>query len=136
MLLVISTHSSANNLFCQHFSNRRDTINYKVYKIDSINNYYLIYANRGKELFKIIVKKERVKRGKKIMVNKFYPFHLQSILSVNGQSIIPANQIMELSGWRIDDSTTIRFEGDSIRDLYHADNIHGLYFTKKLNRSK
>jgi hypothetical protein len=57
------------------------------------------------------------------------------MLSVNGHSIIPANQIYEMSGWRIDESTTIDFEGDPIRDLYTADNIKGLCFIKKVNNT-
>jgi hypothetical protein len=131
VLLVFGIRCSANSPSYRRNSNWQDSINYKVYKIDSINNYHLIYANQGRKLFKIIVKKEQVKRGKKIIVNSSYPFHLQSILYANGNALIPGNQIMELSGWRIDDSTTIKFEGDSIRDLYNADNIRGLYFIKK-----
>lgn len=109
---------------------RQDSVNYKVYKIDSINNYYLIYAKKGHTLFKIISKKESSKKCNRIKVNKVYKFQLHSILTVNGRSVIPANQIMELSGWRIDQSTTIDFEGDSIRDLYNADNIKGICFIK------
>jgi len=66
-----------------------------------------------------------------VIVNRFYKFKLHSILSVNGQMVIPANEIMEISGWRIDELTTIDFEGDSIRDLYYADNIKGLCFINK-----
>jgi hypothetical protein len=37
----------------------------------------------------------------------------------------------QLSGWRIDNNTTVNFEGDSIRDLYNGNNIKGIYFIKK-----
>jgi hypothetical protein len=113
---------------------KQDSMRYKVYKIDSVNNYYILYARYSHSVFKIISKKETGGACKGIVVNGSYKFHLTSILSVNGVSIVPSNQIYELSGWKIDNATTISFEGDSIRDLFYADNIKGLCFTK--NKSK
>lgn len=118
---------------------KQDSIKYKVYKIDSINNYYLIYVKQGRNIFKIVSKKEKIEKCNLIAVDNEYKIHLHSMLSVNGHSIIPPNAINEISGWRVDDSTTINFEGDSIRDLYYADNIKGLCLikTKMLkNKSK
>jgi hypothetical protein len=112
-------------------SEKQDSSRYRVYKIDSINDYYLIYARRGHSIFKIVSKKERTNKCSGIVVDDFYKFRLHSMMKVNGRSIIPANEIMELSGWRIDNSTTVNFEGDSIRDLYYGDNIKGLCFIKK-----
>jgi len=102
-----------------------DSSLYNIYKIDSVNNYYLIYAKKAGKLFKIISKKTEDKR-KEIAVGKGYKLKLYSILAVNGQPVIPQNQMYELSGWKIDDATTIRFEGDSIRDLFYASNLRGL----------
>jgi hypothetical protein len=126
----LKAHDSSNHYYKPN-SAKHDSSNYKVYQIDSINNYYLIYAKKGDALFKIVSKKESIKKCNGIIVNHVYKFQLHSMLFVNGQSIIPANQINEISGWRIDESTTINFEGDSIRDLYYADNIKGLCFIKK-----
>ena len=131
LCIEVNLHASSNKYFSFRNSIRQDSINYKVYKIDSINNYYLIYAKKGHDLFKVVSKKERIKMCNSIIVNNVYEFHLHSILSINGHPIIPANEIMELSGFMIDHSTVIRFEGDSIRDLYYADNIKGLCFIKK-----
>ncbi len=39
-----------------HFSKSADS--YKVFKIDSINSYYLIYAEKNDTLYKIVSKKE------------------------------------------------------------------------------
>ena len=111
---------------------RQDSLNYTVYKIDSINNYYIIYAKNGDRLFKIISPKS-IKKHDMIMIGKAYKFNLHSLLSVNGHSIIPENQKNEMSGWRVDDSTTINFEGDSIRDLFYASNVKGLSFEKSNN---
>jgi hypothetical protein len=113
---------------------KKDSNNYQVYKIDSINNYYIIYAKSGVKLFKIVSPKFKINQCNKIIVDNVYKFHLHSMLYVNGHSIIPANQKFEISGWRIDDSTTIDFEGDSIRDLYYADNVKGLCIIKKKTR--
>lgn len=104
---------------------------YRVYKIDSINDFYVIYAKKEKTIYKIISKKDNLISKNKIRINKYYKFNLRSMLIVNGKSIIPANQINEISGWRVDKNTTINFEGDSIRDLYIGNNIKGLYFFKK-----
>ncbi len=124
-------HGAPFEYFSVFNSATKDSTKYKVYKIDSINNYYLIYAKKGHSLFKIISKKESMNHCKTLIINKWYKLQLHSILSVNGHTIIPANQIMEFSGWGIDETTTIAFEGDSIRDLYYADNIKGLCLIKK-----
>ena len=118
------------NLVCLHGHPNYDSIIYKVYKIDSINSYYIIYAKSGSAVFKIVTSKESAKNCNKIVVDKSYEFHLHSVLSVNGESVIPANQINEVTGFRIDNITTISLEGDSIMDLFFADNIKGLCYIK------
>jgi hypothetical protein len=52
------------------------------------------------------------------------------MLNINGHSAIPLNQINEISGWKVDKNTTIIFEGDSIRDLFTAENVKGLCIIK------
>ena len=54
---------------------------YNVYKIDSINTYYLIYAKKNDSLYNIVSKKEVVKSGNKIQLNSSYAFNLHSSLS-------------------------------------------------------
>lgn len=107
-----------------------DTTFFKVYKIDSVNQYYTIYARNNEAIFKIISKKnnEILKARKIIKINKCYRLDPKSLLFINGKPIIPANQINEIFGWRIDDSTTINFEGDSIRNLYISDRLKGLSY--------
>lgn len=129
ILLLISYITIGSNN--SNYLLQQKSIKYKVYKIDSLNNYYLIYAKNENAIFKIVSKKDNSIKKCKIRINKFYKFNLHSILKAKGISIIPANQIYEVSGWRVDDNTNIDFEGDSIRDLYIGDNIKGLYFIKK-----
>lgn len=105
---------------------------YSVYKIDSINNYYLIYARSNDSLYKIVSKKSTNTHGDYIRINKRYPFQLHSMLStfkINGVSITP--QTMNVNCFSFDKETSICLEGDSIRNLYQGDNIHGLYFLRK-----
>lgn len=100
---------------------------YKIIKIDSVNNYYVISANKIDQIFKIISKKNfRVEKYKQIEVGSNIPLQLQSILNVGNKKIFPGNQIQELSGWRLDDSTTIIFEKEDVKDLFISRNLSGL----------
>jgi hypothetical protein len=127
----VKLHTSLNRFHLWYKSMQQDSLNYKVYKIDSINNYYIIYVRKGTSVFKIVSEKDIITNCDGIEIGKTYKLDLHSLLFVNGHSVIPANQINEISGWRIDNSTIINFEGDSIRDIYYADNIKGLCLIKK-----
>lgn len=109
-------------------------INLKVYKIDSINNFYLIYGRKGKSLFKIVSKKEVSARGKPIRLNGKYEFSLTSIwnaeIIINGVNVSPSH-IPAVNCLAFDSATYICLERDSITDLYHAYNVKGLCWIKK-----
>ncbi len=102
---------------------------YKVYKIDSINNYFLIYARRKDSLYKIVSKRENISKGNKIYKGRSYPFILHSTLSnkTMGNKKLPGRSPL-VNCFYYDDSTKICLEGKLIRDLYYADNIKGLLF--------
>jgi len=105
---------------------------YKVYRIDSINSYYLIYAKRKDSLYKIVSKKAVDVSSDKIVINKNYEFKLISSLlnrRIGNTVILPQNSLL-VDCFYYDNTTKICLEGDSIRDLYHADNIKGIYFIK------
>lgn len=104
---------------------------YKVYKIDSIHNYYLLYAKKEDSLYKIVSEKQIIKEGEKIQVGEKYPFKLHSRLSDFriGNVTIPTKNT-NVDCFAFDSLTYICLEGDSIRDLYYADNIKGIYFIK------
>jgi hypothetical protein len=126
----IGSISVFNGQMAHGFTTGQDTTMYKVYKIDSINNYYLIYARRGNSLFKIVSEKIRVEQCRCISQGNEYTFQLHSMSHINGKPITPPASAMEVSGMYVDKTTIINFEGDSIRDLYYGDNIKGLCFTK------
>jgi hypothetical protein len=103
---------------------------YKVYKLDSINNYYLIYASRKDSLYKIVSKKEPSKNCNQIRKDGEYQFKLHSSIAhrrIGGKEILPQNSLL-VNCFYYDESTSICLEGDSIRDLHYADNIKGLCF--------
>lgn len=110
-------------------------ISYRVYKIDSINTYYVIYATHANAKFKIISKKDYKKCSNKIQVDGQYAFHLHSLWTtpeyINGQDVSLQNT-PHITCMTFDDSTKICIDRDSlIYDLFTCDNINGLCFLKK-----
>jgi hypothetical protein len=103
---------------------------YRVYRIDSINTWYLIYARKGDSLYKIVSKKIEIEGCHKIEVGNHYDFHLHSRIygyTIAGKKILPQNTLL-VNCFSFDDSTNICLERDSINDLHYADNIKGLCF--------
>jgi len=98
---------------------------YKVYKIDSINNYYLIYLNDKQYNYKVVSEKaDNINCREKIKVNRKYRLELVSITrSMLGDHFLSYHH---LGGITLG-NTLIRIEReDSIIDLYYAKNIKGL----------
>src|SRR5436189_6339627 len=117
------------NLSCSdnhHSDSYKNTNDYKVYKIDSIKNYYLIYALKKNVRFKIISSKEFNENCKEIKQESYYDFRLTSLLHSFGvEEIAPGS-----AGCVYVDSVTKICIEDSIYDLYSGDNIKGLCFTQ------
>jgi hypothetical protein len=106
-----------------------DTCCYRVYKIDSINNYYLIYSKKNDRIYKIVSQKEKKLKSGIIKLKGCYKFVLRSMIYDNADK----NSILKLSQvtcFDISETTSICLEGDSIRDLYLAENIRGLNFIR------
>jgi hypothetical protein len=102
---------------------------YFVYKIDSLNNYYIIYLQKNDSLYKIISEKEIVKKGQKIKTNQKYNFVLHSIWNKTtrvGESDVSLKHNNYVRCLTLNDSTKICLE-NSIYDLHYADNVKGLY---------
>jgi hypothetical protein len=79
-----------------------------------------------------VSKKADIITADKIETNRSYKFNLHSTLlnrQIGGKTVLPQNSLL-VNCFSYDDTTQICLEGDSIRDLYHADNIKGLYFIK------
>jgi len=105
---------------------------YMVAKLDSINNYYLIYATKNDSVFKIISKKEHTAKCRPIKKGSNYPFKLKSMRdnapTIGGIKISPMNHL-DIQCFQFEENTIICKE-DGIYDLYFAENINGLCFKK------
>jgi hypothetical protein len=103
--------------------------NYRVFKIDSLDNYYLIYVRKSDSIFKIVSKKESLKLDHKIIeVNKEYKLKLYSIWN-NGIVVGSTNILMgQIDCLSFEKDTYICIERDSINDLHLAENLKGLYY--------
>jgi hypothetical protein len=107
---------------------------FAVYKIDSVNSYYLIYAKRKDTLYKIVSHKIYNSNCQNLYVGMSYDLKLYSIwrqpIIVGGVNMSPsANLNVNCLGF--DDSTRICLERDSIMDLHMAESLQGLCLLKK-----
>jgi arginine deiminase len=132
LVAVIYFMSCSSTKISKPINNNLSSTDYKVYKIDSLNNYYLIYAKRSDSLYKIVSKKITTSKCKQVKVGKSYNFELYSVwnngVSINGVNIAPG-LIPNVECMGFDSVTTICIERDSINDLYIANNLKGLCIT-------
>lgn len=127
LILIIVGCSVANKKAGNRHAQQK-TENYLVYKIDSVNSYYLIYARKNDSLFKIVSKKLKTANCKSISIGKNYDFTLRSnsyYRALSGKKILVLTT-RSVDCFYYDDSTRICLEGDSITDLYKAINAKGL----------
>jgi hypothetical protein len=117
-------------------SQKEDRLFFKVKKIDSINNWYIIYASKQDSLFKIVVKKEITTNinCSKIIRGQSYDFKLHSRKTnypeINGIKINPGNSL-DIACYTFDENTNICIEPKKgIYDLYYAENLKGLCILK------
>jgi hypothetical protein len=112
-----------------------------VTKIDSINNFYIIYASKNNSKFKIISPKntkKKIKNCVEIAIENSYNFILKSGLEarkesppiIGGIKLEPANYL-DIHCYSYDDDTFICIEPEKgIYDLYSCENLVGLCFIK------
>lgn len=112
----------------------KDSI-FTVHKIDSINDYYVVYLKKSDDWFKIVSKKVSGADSKnKIEIEKSYFFNLHSIwnekLIINGVDVsLSKTPNVQCIGF--DQKTSICIEKDSINDLFTTKNLLGLKYQKK-----
>lgn len=102
-------------------------IDYTILKIDSVNNWYLIYATRNDSVFKIASIKNNNYCCNRISVGRRYNFELQkrleNVLSKNGMKLLPVNYF---------DVTGVIFDNESDVFVAAEKGIFGLYSCKNL----
>ena len=98
---------------------------FKVYKLDSISNYYIIYAVKQGGKHKIISKMEFGQEGIPIKKDSFYGFNTHSLLyNFEGKDVAMGG----LVGCVYVDSVSKVCIEDSIKDLEIANNVKGLIY--------
>ncbi|WP_334126982.1 hypothetical protein [Empedobacter brevis] len=105
-------------------------IEYKVDKIESLNNWNIIYLSRGYNKYKLVSLKTENKECHKIKEGKTYNFILHSRREnppiINGIKLEPVNYL-DLHCYAYDNETEICIEPEKgINDLYSAENLNGL----------
>lgn len=133
MILFFYSQMKVNELKANNLNGKKGSIYYKVCKIDSVNTYYLIYAERNDSIFKIVSKKEEVINPDKIKIGSCYEFALYSLrnsLVIGGVKIAPVNYL-DAPWFFVDESTAICIESNCVGDLFFANNLKGLSLINK-----
>ena len=101
---------------------------YRVYKIDSLNNWYIIFAKSDKNYCKILSKKNDDNIDlDKIENKRNYLLELQSFSQLNySQHIISSN----VDCFSLDSITKICKEPPRFKDLYFTTSLSGLRLVK------
>lgn len=134
LIMIVSCNESKSISTNRNYDERTvqaDSL-YNVYKIDSINLFYLIYVKRRDTLYKIVSKKDEIDHeNDKIKVGNYYAFKLHSFLKERLKSnpeLVPINYL-DVNCFAFDKETNICLE-KGIPDLSFADNLKGLYYQK------
>ena len=112
--------------------------NENLYRIEQIkvkNNWCIIYAAKGENLFKIvsgIERKERNKSCNEIKVSEYYSLDLKSKREnapvINGVKLAPINYL-DIECFKYDEETEICIEPKKgINDLYFTESLKGLCY--------
>lgn len=110
------------NQYPQDNSNCFSCLKYRIDKIDSIENIYLIYMSRHDSIFRIASKKNEVCDCERIKIGQFYSLIIKSVYPDN------FNQKYDIAGTKFEDHI-IEFITDSIVwDLFFTENLSGLCY--------
>lgn len=109
---------------------------YTVTKLDSVNNWYFIYATRNDSTFKIVSMKNYSCDCRNIIVGRNYNFVLQkrfeNVLSKEGLKLLPLNY-SDIKGvsFVVDTDVFVVVEKE-VYGLYSCKKLFGLCFVKYL----
>lgn len=106
---------------------------YIVTRIDSVGNFFLIYAIRNDSIFEIASKKTKVVDCDQLKVDKKYFFKLRSRIftgEIDGGKIADVtNDLVKCIG--LDRETTVCFDDNCVQDLFYTENIEGLCYRSR-----
>ncbi|WP_430901913.1 MULTISPECIES: hypothetical protein [unclassified Paraflavitalea] len=98
---------------------------YKIAKIDSIGNVFVIYARKDSSVYKIVSTKSE-ENCERLLVGKSYPLLLNNLVQKTVDSHKVSRHAIPHLGGIMYYGAPIIFEPDSILDIYTALNLSGL----------
>ena len=113
--------------------NHVDDNKYLVTKIDSLNNYYIIYTTKGNENQKIISKKDNAICNNKISLGKRYIIETTSIFNFkikSGDTVKEIKNSVNIDCMILDEIKFCKEPNLGIYDVLKAKNIKGLCYDK------
>lgn len=115
--------------------NHTNTIeeDYFITKIDSVDNYYLIYAKKSNENFKFISEKTHTEYAKIIEVGNKYSLKKESIFEfkiIKNDSIITISNHVNIDCMILGDTKICKEYENKIYDVYISKNLKGLCYSE------
>lgn len=136
ILLAILSCTGPARVSSDKSSEQTDTI-FRIDAIDSVNSFYVIYAAKDNQSYKIVSKKGDIKGCRKIMVGEKYKFHLESILAekvkIGGNEFSSSNSL-KVNCFSFEDNTEIcKEQSKGINDLHKTKDLVGLCYLPPRN---
>lgn len=119
--------------FCTTSRNTTDQKDfYRITRLDSIGNFFLIYAMRNDSIFQIASKKSKNVDCDQLKVDNKYLFKLRSMIftgEIGGGKITDdSNGLVKCIG--LDRETTVCFDDSCVQDLFYTEDIEGLRYRR------
>lgn len=112
---------------------KHDTNSFLINKIETKNDWYIVYAHRHDSTFMIVSKKMEIVNPtwNKIKVGNYYSFKINSIIPViNGVKMLPVNYL-DFAGISLDERTIVNINPNKgVFDIYSAEKLKGLFLTE------
>ena len=136
ILLVMLCCTGATKVHSGKSAGQVDTI-YTVDAVDSVNSFYIIYAAKNNQRYKIVSKKGDIKGCKKIMAGKEYKFNLKSILAEKiklGDKEFSSSNSLNVDCFSFEGNTEIcKEQSKGIYDLHKTEDLVGLCYSAPRN---
>ena len=117
---------------CKSLDNQKQT-GYKIYKIENLNSYYIIYCEKDGEKYKIVSKEQNDKpidRHKKIKIGESYNLKLVNYPDYSKDENPLTGFSPLVNCFTFDNNTNICKE-QGINGLYTSKNLVGLYYIEE-----
>jgi len=112
---------------------KQETDSFLISKIETKNDWYIVYANRHDSTYMIVSKKAEIVNPtwNKIKVGNYYNLKINSIIPViNGVKMMPVNYL-DFAGISLDERTIVNINfNKGIFDIYSAEKLKGLFLTE------